>query len=156
MWTTQCPAVKRNVPWGSIVLNMLHSCLLWPLKTSFWELWQSYAPSISSQCPVSTQMSTNITEREKDRSSARVKRPQQPNEILQLIRNTGLLKGRSDTSKNLQVKMIYHQAAIAYSTICKEEPRMREHWCVWVRQWSKWKPPERIERLFVWQDTWGV
>lgn len=41
------------------------------------------APSMRSQCPVSTQMSTRRTEREKDRSSARVKRPQQPKEILQ-------------------------------------------------------------------------
>lgn len=41
-----------------------------------------HTPSMSSQCPVSTQMSTNMTEREKDKSSARVKRPQQPNEIL--------------------------------------------------------------------------
>lgn len=40
-------------------------------------------PSMRSQCPVRTQISTSMTEREKERSSARVKRPQQPKEILQ-------------------------------------------------------------------------
>lgn len=40
-------------------------------------------PSMRSQCPVSTQMSTSMTESEKDSSSARVKRPQQPKEILE-------------------------------------------------------------------------
>lgn len=40
-------------------------------------------PSMRSQWPVRTQISTSKTEREKERSSARVKRPQQPKEILQ-------------------------------------------------------------------------
>lgn len=40
-------------------------------------------PSMRSQCPVRTQISTSMTEREKESSSARVKRPQQPKEILQ-------------------------------------------------------------------------
>lgn len=39
-------------------------------------------PSMRSQCPVRTQISTSMTEREKESSSARVKRPQQPKEIL--------------------------------------------------------------------------
>lgn len=47
-----------------------------------------------SQCPVSTQMSTSMTESEKDSSSARVKRPQQPKEILER-------DGEGETEKSL-------------------------------------------------------
>lgn len=39
-------------------------------------------PSINSQCPVSTQMQTMNNAIEKDSSSAVVKRPHMPNEIL--------------------------------------------------------------------------
>lgn len=42
----------------------------------------TYSPSMRSQWPVRTQMSTSITDSEKESNSAAVKRPQQPKEIL--------------------------------------------------------------------------
>lgn len=44
--------------------------------------WFTYSPSIRSQWPVRTQIRTSITDRENESSSAAVKRPQQPKEIL--------------------------------------------------------------------------
>ena len=51
---------------------------------------RTHTPSMSSQCPVSTQMRTSRTDREKESNSARVKRPQQPKEILEEQREPGL------------------------------------------------------------------
>jgi hypothetical protein len=42
-----------------------------------------HSPSMRSQWPVRTQMRTSMTDRENDSSSAAVKRPQQPKEILE-------------------------------------------------------------------------
>jgi len=49
----------------------------------------NYLPSINSQCPVSTQIQTINSAIENESSSAEVKRPQIPNEILK--KNTILI-----------------------------------------------------------------
>lgn len=48
-----------------------------------WDPSFTYSPSMRSQWPVRTQIRTSITDRENESSSAAVKRPQQPKEILE-------------------------------------------------------------------------
>lgn len=51
-------------------------------KTLRTQVYLIYSPSINNQCPVSTQIQTMNNAIEKDNSSAVVKRPHIPNEIL--------------------------------------------------------------------------
>lgn len=67
--------------------------------------------SMRSQWPVRTQMRTSMTDREKDRSSAAVKRPQQPKEIL-FWGEQGLVKywhiGRRRKAKAIVARTAVH------------------------------------------------
>lgn len=75
-----------------------------------------------SQCPVSTQMSTSITESEKDRSSARVKRPQQPNEIL-FCGEQGLVRYWHIGNKRNANAIVARTAVQMVKTTCTESKK---------------------------------
>jgi hypothetical protein len=64
-------------------------------------------PSISSQCPVRTQIHTIIKDRKKDKISAAVKRPHTPNDILQFFNVNCHIK-REELSSHDALNTICH------------------------------------------------
>lgn len=76
-----------------------------------------------SQCPVRTQMSTSMTESEKDSSSARVKRPQQPKEIL----------GRDEEKGNISIKkQLMRQEVLVCCAVAVDDEEEIKYMFYWI------------------------